>query len=201
MAENEGKLAQGDIDALFAQAQGGGDNGSSSKSQPSPPSQQPPPQQTNQSAAAGSRGTGNATSSGGADSETGDQLQQLAERIDSLENLAQRVDQVESLVTKIPALSQQMEVATAKIERLETQIANMENGPQSAQPDIRPLVNSIKEIDAQLMSILKGLQGTVGYNLGQNFRCSSCGSQGFVAGLVKCTVCGEENWWGWWPDD
>ncbi|MFP3975014.1 MAG: hypothetical protein ACLFVK_02190 [Dehalococcoidia bacterium] len=201
MDGNEGKLSQGDIDALFAQAQGGGDAGSSSKSQPSPPSQQPPPQQTSQNAAAGSRDMGNAASSGGTSPEATNQFQQLAERIDSLENLAQRVDQVESLVTKILALSQQMEVATAKIERLETQIANMENAPQSAQQDIRPLVNSIKEIDAQLMSILKGLQGTVGYNLGQNFRCSSCGSQGFVAELVKCTVCGEESWWGWWPDD
>jgi len=29
--------------------------------------------------------------------------------------------------------------------------------------------------------------------------CNTCGSKGFIAAAVKCTKCGHETWWGWWP--
>ena len=29
--------------------------------------------------------------------------------------------------------------------------------------------------------------------------CKGCGSKGLIATLVKCTKCGRETYWGWWP--
>jgi flagellar motor switch protein FliM len=33
----------------------------------------------------------------------------------------------------------------------------------------------------------------------ENFRCTSCNSQGFLAFFVKCTHCGQVKLWGSWP--
>jgi len=29
--------------------------------------------------------------------------------------------------------------------------------------------------------------------------CKGCGSKGWIAGAIKCTNCGRETYWGWWP--
>lgn len=97
-----------------------------------------------------------------------------------------------------PAPPERIESLENRIKHLETQIANIESASQPAPQDLKPLVDYVKELDAQLKSILNGLQKSVGYNLGQNFRCKSCGAQGFVAIPVRCTNCGKESWWGWW---
>lgn len=36
-------------------------------------------------------------------------------------------------------------------------------------------------------------------NLGERFSCE-CGAKGMVANHIKCTKCGKETWWGWWPE-
>lgn len=35
--------------------------------------------------------------------------------------------------------------------------------------------------------------------MNQMFLCNSCQSQGLVAFSAKCTKCGKQTWWGWWP--
>jgi hypothetical protein len=34
----------------------------------------------------------------------------------------------------------------------------------------------------------------------RDFKCG-CGTTKFLAARVKCTKCGGENWWGWWPEE
>jgi len=29
--------------------------------------------------------------------------------------------------------------------------------------------------------------------------CKGCGSRGWIASAIKCTKCGRETYWGWWP--
>jgi len=36
------------------------------------------------------------------------------------------------------------------------------------------------------------------HDLRERFKCS-CGTRGMVAVHFKCTNCGKESWWGWWP--
>jgi hypothetical protein len=36
-------------------------------------------------------------------------------------------------------------------------------------------------------------------NINKMFHCDSCESHGLVAFSSKCTKCGKQTWWGWWP--
>lgn len=31
------------------------------------------------------------------------------------------------------------------------------------------------------------------------FICTGCGSKGWIATAIKCTECGRQTWWGWFP--
>jgi hypothetical protein len=42
------------------------------------------------------------------------------------------------------------------------------------------------------------LDGTPALGLRRCFKCD-CGASGFVAVRIKCTKCGRETWWGWFP--
>jgi ribosomal protein L37E len=42
------------------------------------------------------------------------------------------------------------------------------------------------------------LDGTPALGLKHHFKCH-CGASGFVALHIKCTKCGRESWWGWFP--
>jgi len=53
-------------------------------------------------------------------------------------------------------------------------------------------------------SALEELEGQVCGNplagLRYQFKCD-CGAKGHIAAAVKCTACGKEVWWGWWPEE
>jgi hypothetical protein len=45
------------------------------------------------------------------------------------------------------------------------------------------------------------LQRSFGISAQHSFACSSCGTHGHVAAKVRCTSCGNDALWGWWPKD
>jgi len=102
-----------------------------------------------------------------------------------LVDLAKRVARVEAAMVK----SQQLEKTIAEAKAMANQ------PPQ----DFRTVGNQLQELSVQVDGILEKLPSTAGYDIGKTFRCNSCDSQGMVAIRVKCTECGRENWWGWWP--
>jgi hypothetical protein len=57
-----------------------------------------------------------------------------------------------------------------------------------------------REIDSRVITLLSKLQDTPSYGVRSDFTCESCGSQGFAAIPLRCTNCGKEGWWGWWPN-
>ncbi len=82
--------------------------------------------------------------------------------------------------------------------------------PQPAPPpthDIKALTEKIAELADRLDRLEKTVSklkqsansGAGMAQLAQNFRCSSCESQGFLAFFVKCTHCGQIKLWGSWP--
>ena len=82
------------------------------------------------------------------------------------------------------------------VQRLSQRVAYLESLVQGNAPgDSAELQEIISKVDG----IIRSLQGTVGYGARQSFVCSSCQNQGHVAARLNCTSCGEENWWGWWP--
>ncbi len=72
-------------------------------------------------------------------------------------------------------------------------------------------IKSLSEKIAELADRLDKLEKTVSKlkqptnsssgmaHFAQNFRCTSCNSQGFLAFFVKCTRCGQIKLWGSWP--
>lgn len=57
----------------------------------------------------------------------------------------------------------------------------------------------VKNIRVQLAGIMQNLQATPVYGTRNVFKCNQCGSQGLVAITLKCTKCGRDSQWGWWP--
>jgi len=57
---------------------------------------------------------------------------------------------------------------------------------------IAPLENHIDDLEDKLSG--DPLSGAK-----HQFTCNSCGSKGWIAAAIKCTKCGRENYFGWWP--
>jgi hypothetical protein len=104
---------------------------------------------------------------------------------------------------EIQSLAQQISDLSARLAKIEASIGKIESRSQSfgevSMPQIKSAVQQMKNVSSQVEIITEGLRGTAGYNLNKTFKCSSCKSTGVVAIKVKCTQCGQENWWGWWP--
>jgi len=65
--------------------------------------------------------------------------------------------------------------------------------------DMGAVAEQVRKLSAELSTITEYLQGTIGYGARQSFQCGSCGSQGLVGTRISCTHCGQETWWGWFP--
>jgi hypothetical protein len=83
-----------------------------------------------------------------------------------------------------------------RVERLEAGLGQRESvSPE----DLAGLLAQIKDLSVRLDGIMSNLQGTVGFGARHSFLCRNCQTRGYVAARLNCTSCGEENWWGWWP--
>ena len=56
----------------------------------------------------------------------------------------------------------------------------------------------LEAIIAELGNIETRLDGIPTLGLKHDFKCD-CGASGFVAVHIKCTKCGRDTYWGWWP--
>lgn len=104
----------------------------------------------------------------------------------------------------INALYERLSELANRVSRLEAVIAKFDVGGKNQTAQVNPAtlkatIQQIQNVSSQVEVISEGLRGTAGYNLNKVFTCSACGSVGVVAIKVKCTKCGQENWWGWWP--
>ena len=85
------------------------------------------------------------------------------------------------------------------VERVERLEAGLEKRETVSPEDLAGLLAQVKDLSARLESIMSTVHGTVGFGARQSFTCRNCQSRGYVAARLNCTSCGEENWWGWWP--
>ncbi len=88
-----------------------------------------------------------------------------------------------------------------RIEKLEEAVSKLAQSAAGAksQTQLATLTKQVETLAAQVRDLRQHAAHTVGYRLQETFQCGSCGHKGLVAGKVKCTVCGEETWMGWWP--
>lgn len=97
------------------------------------------------------------------------------------------INQLEDLLSEL----------TARLARAERRLAQLEQGKQADQNMASS--RDVARLAAQMDNIKLKLEATPGYNARNLFTCSSCGTSGQLSVPVKCTHCGEEGWWGWWP--
>jgi hypothetical protein len=104
---------------------------------------------------------------------------------------------------EIQSLSRQITALSSRLAKIENSILKLDKKAQSpnevSASQMKTAIQQMKNVSSQVEIITEGLRGTAGYNLNKTFKCSSCKSSGVVAIKVKCTQCGQENWWGWWP--
>jgi len=93
--------------------------------------------------------------------------------------------------------------------KLETSLHRLE-GQQNTTADFGAAILQLEEklcavtrhlgkIDGRVNTVTRKLEDTPSYGVRGDYKCESCGSTGFAAIPLKCTSCGKEGWWGWWP--
>lgn len=75
-----------------------------------------------------------------------------------------------------------------ELESLESKIQQLESR-----------VEALEALGAELEDIETSINGTPALGLKHHFQCD-CGASGYVALRIKCTKCGREVWWGWYPE-
>ncbi len=114
-----------------------------------------------------------------------------------------RLESLESSVLAICQLQQDAsgDPSAAKLPQMELRIAGIQQSVEMLSMNMQELANNLRQVAGQNNDIQRGLQGTIGYDIQNNFECEHCGSRSYVLGIVKCSSCGEEDWWGWWPPE
>ncbi len=113
-------------------------------------------------------------------------------------------DVLETIQATLDDLAQRMTRAETNISRLSQQGGGAPDVSASVQrlsQRLETVVKNLQKVNSQVDGVSKGLEGTPGYNIRNDFACKSCGSHGFIALPMRCTKCGEEGWWGWWPKE
>ncbi len=105
----------------------------------------------------------------------------------SLDELVERMAEVEANVGRLNQREGGTSGVNASVQRLSQRLETV--------------VRNLQKVNGQVGGVLSGLERTPGYNIRDDFTCQSCGSHGFVALPMRCTGCGEEGWWGWWPKE
>lgn len=145
-----------------------------------------------------------------------ERLESLAGRMESIEraaktpsskgpdaDLVRRVEALEGSVITICQIQQEAknDPSTQKIALLQQQLAKVNNAVQALSSQLQALAGQVQKTASQNRGIVRKLGATMGYNLQNTYECRHCGSRGYVVTLVKCSACGEEDWWGWWPPE
>ena len=127
-------------------------------------------------------------------------IDSISQRVENTESAMGRINILEkNLASNTQISSQSSNQVMEKIRYLEQEMANLKNTIQTLSQEINKAFGTFDGLNNQVNEINRGLASTLGYDIRQNFTCEHCGSQGYVTGLVKCSQCEEENWWGWWP--
>ena len=113
-------------------------------------------------------------------------------------------DDVESMratVADIVRRVVKIEGALSTLEQLEKMTTEAKALAKQTPQESQDIANQLQEIGDQVEDMSVKLCSTPTYNIAGLFRCNSCDSEGLVAICVKCTECGREKWWGWWPKE
>lgn len=89
--------------------------------------------------------------------------------------------------------------AMERIAQLERGLTETNSALRLIHQNMQTMTGQVQVVGSRVKGILSNLKATLGYRAKTTYVCASCHSRGKVAALVKCTHCGQENLWGWWP--
>lgn len=99
--------------------------------------------------------------------------------------LTKQLNQINNAVKRLDGLEKKISDLTAKVE-------NNQEAARTAQ--------KVQKLNTELQKIALNLKGTPGYGIKNSFNCEKCSDHGHVAVMFRCTGCGHERWYGWWPE-
>jgi len=92
-----------------------------------------------------------------------------------------------------------LETCLSHLEEKQTTTASFGAAILQLEEKLCAVTRHLDKTDCRVMTVTKKLQDTPSYGVRGDYKCDSCGSTGFAAIPLKCTSCGKEGWWGWWP--
>ncbi len=207
MSDGGSVLPQAEIDALFKQATGisisppaidnpPGDEASVppansapptdelSQQREAPPPGSPPPKQAEPEATSPATAQSAAPVASSPSTPSTDSLREIGAVLD---DLARRLGKVESSINQLNRKEWDAPDVSAPIKKISQKVTALDQ--------------NLQKVNGQVNRVMKGLKGTPGYGIRNDFSCTSCGSDGLIAIPMRCTKCGEEGWWGWWPKE
>lgn len=113
------------------------------------------------------------------------EIAELAPLYKAIDELTQRLAKLEAAYTE-------------RVGQLEKAVADSKANVSESQGSLAGS-QELKNINTQLAGIMQNLQATPAYGARTGFKCDKCGSQGTVAITLRCTKCGKDKLWGWWP--
>ena len=90
--------------------------------------------------------------------------------------------------------------ANERIRALEQGMADLNAAMQNMQQGYQAIVQHLNSMNAYIQDLRGNAKATPGHGLRTVFVCERCAAKGSVATRIQCTNCGDESWWGWWPE-
>jgi ribosomal protein L37E len=111
---------------------------------------------------------------------------------DMLNKINDKINELAEQVEKTNKIARRIDILEKRMSSLESHIYKNNNNKEVEQ--------KVKELSKEIKKIIIGLKGTPGYGVKYTFNCEQCGDKGHVAVKYRCTNCGKERWYGWWPE-
>ncbi len=111
------------------------------------------------------------------------------------------LEAVQSTVADLAERLAKIEAAMGALDQLQKTVTEANAIIRKKPQDLQSVANRLQDVTEQVEETARKLRSTPTYNIGEIFQCNSCDSEGLVAIQVKCTECGREKWWGWWPKE
>jgi hypothetical protein len=112
--------------------------------------------------------------------------------VDMINTMNAKIADLTNKLTQMGTALKRIEILEKKATELEKTVAKNKEAPETAQ--------RVVELSEAVKKISTNLKGTPGYGVRHTFNCEKCSDQGHVAVMYRCTKCGHERWYGWWPD-
>lgn len=111
-------------------------------------------------------------------------------------------DTLNALNAKVVNLTDQlakMGPSLKRLEYLEKKVIDLEMKLEKNNKS-QELLHRVNQLSEEYKKLSVNLKGTPGYGVRHSFTCEKCNDQGHVAQMFRCTSCGQEKWYGWWPN-